>query len=78
MRTEALNGLKKGDSVLHIKSSSNNHWYRSLNKGTVEDVSLSGKKVAVKWVDNQGDYHHWAMYLCDSLEKINEGEDANA
>ncbi|CAM5794711.1 hypothetical protein [Brevibacillus borstelensis] len=73
MRTEALNGLKKGDRVRHKKSSGNNHWYQSLNNGTVEDVSLSGKTVYVKWVDGRGQYHHWAMYRCDALEKIDEG-----
>jgi len=70
MRTEALNGLKKGDRVRHKKSSGNNHWYQRLNNGTVDDVSLSGKQVYVRWGDERGNYLHWARYSCDALEKI--------
>jgi len=70
MRTEALNGLKKGDRVRHKKSTGNNRWYQSLNNGIVEDVSLSGKQVYVKWFDCRGNYHHWAKYSCNVLERI--------
>ncbi|NRQ51964.1 hypothetical protein [Brevibacillus sp. HD1.4A] len=70
MPTEALNGLKKGDRVRHVKSKEKNTWYQSLNNGTVEDVSLSRKTVYVKWVDGRGRYHHWAGYKCEVLEKI--------
>ena len=70
MRTETLNGLKKGDQVRHKKCSGNNHWYRSLNNGTVQDVSLSGKSAFVRWVDTTGRYHHNATYKCEALEKV--------
>jgi len=70
MRTEALNGLKKGDRVRHVKSSGKDQWHRTLNNGTVEGVSLTGKQVYVKWFDDQGNYHHWGRYDCGSLEKI--------
>lgn len=70
MRTEALNGQKKGDRVRHKKSSGNNHWYKKLNNGTIDEVSLSGKQVYVRRFDDRGNYHHWAKYGCDALEKI--------
>jgi hypothetical protein len=66
----ALNSLKRGDRVRHVKSNGRSHWYKSLNNGTVENVSRSGKTVYVRWVNDGGDLHHWARYRCEMLEKI--------
>lgn len=70
MRTEALNGLKKGDRVQHIKSTGKSNQYKHLNNGIADDVSLSGKQVYVRWYDEHGKSFHWAKYNCETLEKI--------
>jgi hypothetical protein len=66
----ARNGLKFGDRVKHVKSSGKSHWYRELNNGIVQGVSRSGKTVYVKWLDDRGNFRHWAGYRCEMLEKI--------
>ncbi|MFY0545475.1 hypothetical protein [Brevibacillus sp. H7] len=68
MRTEALNGLKKGDRVAHVKR--NRSAWKHLNNGLVTDVFLSGKSVYVKWFDDNGKSSHWVPYNCDAVEKI--------
>lgn len=39
MRTEALNGLKKGDRVRHVKSSGNNHLYKYDEQQIIETLA---------------------------------------
>ncbi|MCM3144338.1 hypothetical protein [Brevibacillus sp. MER 51] len=60
MRTEALNGLKKGDIVEHIKCQ-RSQW-KHLNHGSVDGVSVSGKSVYVQWYDENRKQFHWAKY----------------
>ncbi|MGG3884323.1 hypothetical protein [Brevibacillus panacihumi] len=65
MRTEALNGLKKGDVVEHTKC--NRSQWKHLNHGVVDDISMSGKSVYVRWYDADGKSFHWAQYDCGSI-----------
>lgn len=54
----ALNGLKKGDLVEHANS--HRSQWKHLNHGVVDDISMSGKSVYVRWFDENGKQFHWA------------------
>ncbi|WP_340701642.1 hypothetical protein [Brevibacillus borstelensis] len=72
MRTEALNGLKKGDRVKRVNSHRSK--WKHLVDGKVDDISMSEESVYVTWYDEDGKSFHWAKYNCHMIEKIEQGE----
>jgi len=68
MREEALNGLKKGDRVAHANSHRRDKAH--LVNGVVDDISLTGKSVYVRWFDEKGQQIHWAKYDCSLIKKL--------
>jgi hypothetical protein len=50
--TQSINELEKGNKVEHAKC--NRAAWKHLNNGAVDDISLSGKSVYVRWFDEKG------------------------
>ncbi|MGG3152530.1 hypothetical protein ABER99_21755 [Paenibacillus glucanolyticus] len=69
----AINGLKPGNKVRHIKHEKTK--WSNFTNGLIHDVSRSGKSVEVIWYNDAGQKIAMGKYDCNAVERIDNQDE---